>query len=48
METSSLKQDIKTNNIKSYYIFTGEEVKVQDIYIEKLSKELGVGKEAFH
>lgn len=37
METSSLKQDIKTNNIKSYYIFTGEEVKVQDIYIEKLA-----------
>ena len=37
METSSLKQDIKTNNIKSYYIFTGDELKVQDIYIEKLA-----------
>ena len=37
METSKIKQDIKTNSIKPYYIFTGNELKVQDIYIEKLA-----------
>jgi DNA polymerase III delta subunit len=37
METSTLKFDIKTNSIRPYYIFTGEEIKVQDIYIEKLA-----------
>ena len=38
METSKIKQDIKTGNIKPYYIFVGDEVKVQDIYIEKLAQ----------
>lgn len=37
METSRIKQDIKNNDIKPYYIFTGNELKVQDIYIEKLA-----------
>lgn len=37
METSTIKLDIKSNKIRPYYIFTGEELKVQDIYIEKLA-----------
>lgn len=37
METSTIKLDIKSNKIRPYYIFTGEELKIQDIYIEKLA-----------
>lgn len=40
MDVANVKQDIKTGNIKSFYIFTGDEVAVQNIYIEKLSEVL--------
>ena len=42
MDTAGLKHDIKTNNIRPYYIFTGEELKVQDIYIEKLAGSMPI------
>lgn len=37
METTKIKEHIKSGNILPFYIFTGEELKVQDIYIEKLA-----------
>lgn len=37
MEISQVKSDIKSNNIKSFYIFTGEELEVMNIYLRQMS-----------
>ena len=38
MEIGALKRDIKANNLKHFYIFTGAEVAVQDVYIKQIAK----------
>lgn len=38
MELTTLKQHIKTGKTDSFYIFSGEEWKVQEIYINEMSK----------
>ena len=38
MQVSILKEQIKNNSIKPFYIFIGEEWKVQQIYLKKLSQ----------
>lgn len=37
MTVSELKSAIKSKKIKNFYIFTGDEVGVMDIYINKLA-----------
>lgn len=37
-DLSTLKAHIKTGNLSSFYVFTGPEVKVQDIYIQQMAK----------
>jgi DNA polymerase III delta subunit len=41
MDVSSLKAKIKSRQIPKYLIFTGDEWKVQDIYIQQISKVTG-------
>lgn len=41
MEISQIKSDIQTNNIKSMYIFTGEELEVMNIYLKQMSTHSG-------
>ena len=41
MDVATLKSYIKTNKIPSFLIFSGEEWKVQDIYIQQISKVTG-------
>lgn len=41
MTVAEVKADIKSGKIKSYYIFTGEEIEVQRIYINKIAEVLG-------
>lgn len=36
MDIGAVKNDIKNNTIKQLYIFTGPELAVQDIYIDKI------------
>ena len=38
MEIAKLKADIQTGNIKHFYIFTGEELEVQRIYIQHVAE----------
>ncbi len=38
MNISTVKKQIKDKNLQHFYIFTGEEYKVQDIYIDKISE----------
>ena len=38
MELSTLKTHIKNKTLDNFYIFTGPEVKVMDIYLEQMSK----------
>lgn len=37
LEISTIKQQIKTKSPRSFYIFTGPEIKVMDIYINKIA-----------
>lgn len=41
MDVSTLKAHIKSKSIPHYLIFSGEEWKVQDIYIQQISKVTG-------
>ena len=41
MDISTLKAKIKSNQLPNYLIFAGEEWKVQDIYIQQISKVTG-------
>lgn len=41
MTIADVKSDIKNNTIKPYYIFAGEEIEVQRIYINKIAEVLG-------
>lgn len=41
MELMTLKTHIKTNNFNNIYIFAGDEWKVQQIYIEQMTKVIG-------
>ncbi len=38
MDVGEVKQAIRNNNLQHLYIFTGDEYKVQDIYIDKISE----------
>lgn len=38
MTVQEVKNQIKTNNVKNFYIFTGQESKVIDIYINKIAE----------
>ena len=38
MNVLDVKQDIQNNALKSYYIFTGDEIEVQRIYINKIAE----------
>lgn len=38
MDVGSVKRQIKLKELQKFYIFTGEEYKVQDIYIDKISE----------
>ena len=40
MDVSALKAKIQTKNIPSYLIFTGDEWKIQEIYIQQIAKAL--------
>lgn len=42
MDIDAVKHDIKTKNPKHFYVFSGEEVKVMDIYIDKIAECMGV------
>ena len=42
MNIADVKTDIKNKAIKSYYIFAGEEIEVQRIYINKIAEVLGL------
>ena len=41
MNITDVKTDIKNKAIKSYYIFAGEEIEIQRIYINKIAEVLG-------
>lgn len=41
MNITDVKTDIKNKSIKSYYIFAGDEIEVQRIYINKIAEVLG-------
>lgn len=41
MNITDVKTDIKNKDIKSYYIFAGDEIEVQRIYVEKIAQVLG-------
>lgn len=41
MEITEVKQDIKNKTIKPMYVFTGEELGIMDIYIDKIAETLG-------
>ena len=41
MNITDVKTDIKNKAIKSYYIFAGDEIEVQRIYINKIAEVLG-------
>lgn len=41
MELLTLKHHIQTNNFNNIYIFAGDEWKVQEIYIEQMTKVIG-------
>lgn len=41
MNITDVKTDIKNKTIKPYYIFAGEEIEIQRIYIEKIAEVLG-------
>ena len=38
MDLIQLQKDIKNNELKPFYIFTGEELELQKIYLEKIGK----------
>ena len=40
MNIADVKADIKNRTIKSYYIFTGDEIEIQRIYINKIAETL--------
>lgn len=42
MLISDLKNNIVNNNIRNFYIFTGEEEGIMDIYIRQICKKLGL------
>ncbi len=42
MLISELKNNIVSNNIQNFYIFTGEEEGIMDIYIRQIAKKLGL------
>ena len=42
MLISDLKNDIVAGNIRNFYIFTGEEEGIMDIYIRQICKKLGL------
>lgn len=41
MNITDVKTDIRNNTIKPYYIFTGDEIEVQRVYINKIASVLG-------
>jgi len=41
MNITDVKTDIKNKIIKPYYIFAGEEIEIQRIYVEKIAQVLG-------
>ena len=41
MEVATLKSHIQRNALRQFYIFTGEEWKVQQIYIDQIVKVSG-------
>ena len=41
MNITDVKTDIKNKTIKHYYIFAGEEIEIQRIYVEKIAQVLG-------
>lgn len=41
MNITDVKTDIKNKAIKPYYIFAGEEIEIQRIYVEKIAQVLG-------
>ena len=41
MNITDVKTDIKNRAIKPYYIFAGEEIEIQRIYINKIAEVLG-------
>lgn len=41
MNITDVKTDIKNKTIKPYYIFAGEEIEIQRIYIEKIAEVIG-------
>ena len=41
MDVTTLKNQIKKQELQSFYIFTGEEWKVQQLYIEQIVKVSG-------
>ena len=41
MDVSTIKNQIKTNTLQSFYVFTGPEWKVQQIYIDQIVKVSG-------
>lgn len=41
MNITDVKTDIKNKTIKPYYIFAGEEIEIQRIYVEKIAQVLG-------
>lgn len=41
MELNALKNHIKTDTLNNFYVFTGDEWKVQWIYIEQMTKVIG-------
>lgn len=42
MTITDIKKQIKDKNLSSYYIFTGEEIEVQRIYINKIAEVAGL------
>ena len=42
MDLIQLQKDIKNNELKPFYIFTGEELELQKIYLEKIGKYIRV------
>lgn len=41
MNLMQLKKDLSTNHLSNLYIFTGEEIAIMDIYIDKIKKAFG-------
>lgn len=45
MDITELKQELLDGKLRHYYIFTGDELALQDVYIDKIAELSGLEKQ---